>query len=275
MGPKVSVVVPSYQQARYIERTVESVLQQDGVDFELVVADHSSTDGTWETLQRFADDPRVRLLRTPRGGGAAANWTAVTAAATGEHLKLLPGDDTLEPGSLRRQAALLDASPDTVLVAGRRRIIDANGRGLGRPRGLRGLSSQMSGDEAIRAAVRSGTNPFGEPGAVLMRRDALIASGGWHQDWSYAIDVATYFRVLGRGAFACDTGVVSTFRVSAEQWSVALADSQSEEMTRLFIETAEKCTAVSVQDVRLGARRSRILAQQRRLLYLVLKGRMG
>ncbi len=61
--PRVSVVIPSFDNARFIEQTVRSVLDQTFPDFELVISDHSSTDGTWELLQQFADDPRVRLTQ--------------------------------------------------------------------------------------------------------------------------------------------------------------------------------------------------------------------
>lgn len=274
-GRRVSVVIPSYQQEQYIDDTVRSVLEQDDVDLELIVSDHSSADGTWERVQSHANDPRMRIMRIPSGGGAAANWAAVTDAASGDYIKLLPGDDTLLPGTLRRQSALLDAHPEAALVAGRRNIVDASGRLLGRGRGLRGIGATLTGSEAIRAAVRSGTNPFGEPGAVMMRRSALMTTGGWHHDWSYAIDVATYFRVLGEGGFIRDDEIASTFRVSSSQWSVALAASQAEEMSRLFRQAAADDPAITDADVRLGARRARLMAQQRRLVYLLLKGRMG
>jgi glycosyltransferase involved in cell wall biosynthesis len=274
-APLVSVVVPSYQQAGYIEATVESVLGQDGVAFELVVADHSSSDGTWEILQRFAGDPRVRLLRTAPGGGAAANWAAATSAARGSLLKLLPGDDTLRPGTLARQAGLLQDHPRAVLVAGRRDVVDARGKVVARGRGLQGLRATMTGGEAIRAAVRSGTNPFGEPGAVMLRKDALVAAGGWAGDWSYAIDVATYFHVLEHGDFVRDDDVASTFRVSAGQWSVALVQSQAREIGRLFTAAAQRHSSVTSRDVRLGSRRARLQALQRRIFYTVMKGRMG
>ena len=76
--PRVSVVVPAFQNAPFIRATVASVLAQTYPDFELVIADHGSSDGTWEILQELAADPRVRLLRTSAGGGAVRNWNRVT-----------------------------------------------------------------------------------------------------------------------------------------------------------------------------------------------------
>ena len=68
-APRLSVVIPAYNNGATIEETVESILGQHEVDFELIVADHASTDDTWDRLQRFGDDPRVTLLKTPGGGG--------------------------------------------------------------------------------------------------------------------------------------------------------------------------------------------------------------
>lgn len=274
--PTVSVVVPSYQQVSYIDETVTSVLAQDGVDFELVVADHSSTDGTWERLQDYADDPRVRLLRTPVGGGAARNWNAVTHAANGRLLKLLPGDDTILPGTLARQAAILDADDMIVLTAGRRDIVDARGRVVMRARGLGRLVVPCSGAEAIRATVRSGTNLFGEPGAVMLRRAALVEAGLWDASSPYAIDEGTYIRVLERGSFAPDLRTASTFRLSDAQWSVALVRRQAAQMTELHAALrTRRPDIVSDADLRVGDRRARWLAHQRRIMYTLMKGRMS
>lgn len=268
---RLSVVVPAFRQAGVLAETVRSVLDQADVDLELIIADHSSDDGTYAVAKSFEADARVRVFQTPAGGGAAANWAAVTERATGEFIKLLPGDDTVLPGSLARQIALLDAHPSAALVGGRRRIIDTEGRTLAKRRGLQGLSPVMSGGEAVRASVISGTNPFGEPGAVMMRRSALEAAGGWQGQWSYAIDVASYYGVLQHGSFVRDDEVASTFRVGGGQWSVALVDEQAAEMTRLFEWAGSVFSSVSAADVARGSAKARSLARQRRMVYRVLK----
>ena len=268
---KLSVVVPAFRQAPVLAETMRSVLDQRGIDLELIVADHSSEDGTYEVARSFETDPRVTVTRTPAGGGAIANWSAVTRLARGEFIKLLPGDDTVEPGSLARQVALLESHPEASLVGGPRRIIDTKGRTITKRRGLQGLSPAMSGGEAVRASVVSGTNPFGEPGAVTMRRSALEAAGGWQGQWSYAIDVATYYAVLQHGSFVRDDRVASTFRVGGGQWSVALVDEQASEMTRLFEWAGSVFSSVTDDDVARGSAKARSLARQRRMVYRLLK----
>jgi GT2 family glycosyltransferase len=122
--PRASVVVPAYNSVAFIDATMRSILAQTFNDFELVVSDHNSTDGTWEALQHYTADPRVRLSRLAPGGWAPANWNAVTDLATGEFVKLVCGDDVLYPESLAMQVAALTAHPSAVLAASARDIVD-------------------------------------------------------------------------------------------------------------------------------------------------------
>ena len=71
--PLVSVCVPCYNGAEFLERTLESVLAQTFTDYELVVADNKSTDGTVDIVKSFSD-PRIRLIQNERNLGMALNW---------------------------------------------------------------------------------------------------------------------------------------------------------------------------------------------------------
>jgi glycosyltransferase involved in cell wall biosynthesis len=154
MTPRVSIVIPSYNNEDYIAETMRSVLTQTFEDFELVVADHSSTDRTGELLQQYTSDPRVRLLNTPTGGGAERNWNRVTDEAKGELVKLVCGDDVLYPEALAIQVAAFDSADDDVaMVASSRDIVDASGRPIVRDHGLGGLSGRVAGTVALRRGV--------------------------------------------------------------------------------------------------------------------------
>jgi glycosyltransferase involved in cell wall biosynthesis len=282
--PRVSVVVPVFQNAPYIRATIGSVLAQTYRDFELVVADHSSTDGTWEILQEFLTDPRIRLLRTPAGGGAVRNWNRVSQAAKGELIKLVCGDDLLAPESLARQVDTFDAHDTTgadthggevVMVASARDIVDASGRVVVRGHGLVGLSGRVPGREAIRRSVLRGSNIFGEPCCVLLRRSVLEAVGGWHGEPGYLIDQATYCRVLLHGDLATAPGTHAAFRLSSTQWSLALAHEQAGSAAELHHQIAELAPGLlSSRDIQVGNARARLRAFQRRLVYLYLGRRL-
>jgi len=266
----VSVVVPAYRNGAFIEQTMRSILEQEHRDLEVIVADHGSDDDTWERLQPFADDPRVTLTTTPPGGGAPANWRRVTELASGEYLKLVCGDDVIRPQLIARQLAALEANPGAVMAASMRDIVDAAGEPLITGRGLAGMKGTVPGREAIRRTVVAGTNVLGEPACVLFRREALIAAGGWDDRWPYLIDEATYVRVLLRGDLEAVDAPLAEFRVSAGQWSVALARSQAEQAVAFHRRLrAEHPDIVSGADVAIGNARARANALGRRAVYML------
>jgi len=267
--------VPSFNNAAFIEATMDSILSQTYQDFELVVADHSSSDGTWQRLQPYAADPRVRLLRTVTGGGAPRNWERVTAQARGELLKLVCGDDIIYPDCLRAQVEAMDANPSVVLVAARRDLIDARGAMVLAGRGLAGLAGRVSGKAAARHTVVSGSNIFGEPACVLIRRQSLQDAGGWDGRHPFVIDQATYVNVLLRGDFLGIDEALAGFRLSSTQWSVRLARQQSEQVIGLHHRLAGDVPGLlSRADLARGDLRARGTAFARRLAYLWVGRRM-
>lgn len=107
--PTFSVVIAAYQAERTVAEAVTSALEQVPPPAEVVVCDDGSTDGTGAAVEAFGD--RVRLVRRPNGGEAAAKNTAVEAAS-GEFVVVLDADDTYLPGRLAALSALAVARPD-------------------------------------------------------------------------------------------------------------------------------------------------------------------
>ncbi len=275
MTPRVSVVVPTYNGVAFVDATMRSILAQTFSDFELVVSDHSSTDGTWESLQHYTADPRVRLSRLAPGGGAPANWNAVTDLATGEFVKLVCGDDVLYPNSLATQVTALTAHQSAVLAASTRDIIDAAGSPVLRDRGLKGLRGEVIGTEAIRRTVLAGTNIFGEPASVMFRRAALADAGGWDSSFPYLIDLATYCAVLLHGNLVAVPRPLAAFRVSQSQWSVELVRAQADQTIGFQSELATAHPGLlSRRHLLVGSARARMNALGRRAVYRWLGRRM-
>lgn len=272
MRPRVSVVVPSYNSAQFIDATIASILGQTFGDFELVVTDHGSSDGTWERLQAFRPDPRVRLLRTPAGGGARANWQRATDLATGDYLKLVCGDDLVDPTCLERQVAVLDAHDSVTVVSSPRRVIGSAGQTLIQARGLGGFAGTVSGRTAVRRSVVLGSNLFGEPACVLVRRSALDAVGGWDATNPYVIDQATFSRIALRGDFYALNIVLATFRLSEAQWSAQLSREQANDVVAFHRRLDETHPGlVSRVDLGLGNARAYANSWARRLAYVWLR----
>jgi glycosyltransferase involved in cell wall biosynthesis len=276
VSPRVSIVIPTYNNADYVESMMQSVLEQTYTDSEIVIADHASADNTWELLQKYADHPAVTLLRTEAGGGAKRNWQRVTDAASGELIKLVCADDLIYPTCVAEQVDALDAAPEAVLAACARDIVDADGRIVVRSRGLGGMQGVVDGRHAVRRAVRLGTNIFGEPACVLMRRQNLVDVGGWDDTYPYLIDQATYSKVLLTGAFAAVPRTLAAFRVNAAQWSVRLAGVQARQAAGMHRSLHEADPdLVSRLDVSIGDARATITALMRRSAYAYLRRRMN
>lgn len=276
MDPRVSVVIPAYNNEQFLAETLKSVLAQDYGDYEVVIADHSSTDGTSSVIAGFANDPRLRVLEpTPRGGGAKANWDRVTRHARGEFVKLVCGDDLISPTALSEQVAAFDANPGAVLVASRRSLVDANGKTIIASRGLANLDGVVSGHVAVRTSVLAGTNIFGEPGCVMLRRKALDELGGWDSEFPYLIDQCSYAKVMMKGEMVALNRTLASFRISAAQWSVRLVREQAQQAAAFHGAMRDRYPGLlSGRDVAIGNARAYATAWIRRLAYAWLHHRM-
>lgn len=157
MGVAISIGMPVFNGETYVEQAVLSITQQSFGDFELIISDNASTDGTAEICAAWAErDPRVRLLRSSRNEGAAANFNRVLAAAQAPLFKWACADDLCAPELLARCRAALLADPGVVLAFGRTTLIDADGAVLGvQSEGLE-LSDEEIAIRWLRACVHAG-----------------------------------------------------------------------------------------------------------------------
>lgn len=130
--PRLSIGVPVYNEERYIELCLRSILEQTYGDFEIIVCDNASTDRTCEIVQSLAQqDPRIVLHRAPRNLGASANFNWAVTLARGELFKWCAADDLMHPALLQSCIDGLDATPDAVLAFSGAVDIDAKGELIG------------------------------------------------------------------------------------------------------------------------------------------------
>jgi glycosyltransferase involved in cell wall biosynthesis len=126
--PRLSVGLPVYNGGRYLAETLDSLLGQSFTDFELIISDNASTDGTEEICRRYAaKDPRIQYVRQPRNIGANPNHNFVLREARGEYFKWAAHDDLYGRELLDRCVAALDEHPDVVLSHVDKAIIDEAG----------------------------------------------------------------------------------------------------------------------------------------------------
>lgn len=275
-SPLVSIVIPVLNGEQHIEACIGSILNQTYENFEIVISNNFSEDRTAEIIRSFTD-PRIRLLpEVTEMLSLHENWTRALASARGELIKIVCHDDLLLPECLSIQTALLLQHPDCALAVGRRHIIDDTGKILIRARGLRrmvgsGGGKKVSGSDVARLCVRAGTNLFGEPACVLIRRSAL-PEPLFDSRWRYTIDIEFYMRCLKDDEAITDKRVLCSFRVSHRQLSAAIADIQVTELRSLFAELKVRYPgAVTTNDVRRGAIRAQLLTIARRTLYLKMR----
>ncbi|HEX6928802.1 MAG TPA: glycosyltransferase family 2 protein, partial [Gammaproteobacteria bacterium] len=128
----ISVVMPAYNLAAYIEASVNSALRQTWRDFELIVVDDGSSDETAAIVERLAaDDSRIRLLRSDGNLGGAGARNLGLARARGRYVAFLDGDDLWHPGKLERQLDVLQDTGAEICYTAIQKV-DAGGRPFGR-----------------------------------------------------------------------------------------------------------------------------------------------
>jgi glycosyltransferase involved in cell wall biosynthesis len=271
MTPAVSVVVPVYNGVAFIHEAMQSILAQTFTDFELLVSERYSTDGTWEALQRYAADPRVRLTRLDAPGPAPVNFRHVTGLATGEFIKAVCADDVLYPDNLAALVNELRAHPKAVLAVSSRDVVDAAGKIVLPNRGLAGVRGEVTGMDAIRRTVLAGTNIFGEPTTAMFRREALLDAGGWEPNRPFLFDLATYSRVLlhSKGTLVAVPRPLWAFRLSGAQETVKTYNhSQTDDVISFYRELAAANPGLlSRRHLLVGSTRARMNTLGRHAVY--------
>ena len=123
--PKVSILLTSYNHARFLREAIDSALTQSFGDFELLVLDDASTDGSWDIIQSYGD-PRVRAIRNAQRE-SSGNLNRLLAGATGQYVAIHHSDDAWAPGKLQLQVEALDRDERLGAVLSRVTFIDERG----------------------------------------------------------------------------------------------------------------------------------------------------
>lgn len=128
MSPRVSVGLPVYNGENFVAEAIQSILNQDFEDFELIITDNASTDETEEICHRFAvRDHRIRYYRNAENLGAAGNFNRCYELARGQYFKWFAHDDLISSNFLTESVRILDEEPDAVIAYPRLQGIDQNG----------------------------------------------------------------------------------------------------------------------------------------------------
>ena len=208
----ISVVMCTYNGAKYVKEQVDSILQQTEADFELVVCDDCSNDGTWEILQEYAsghDD--IRIFRNEQNLGFLKNYEKALGLASGEYIALSDQDDIWMPNHLE---VLMNLLGERTIACGNSLLVDENGNSLGMSlKEQEDLTVVSENPLDLALSVMVYRNPF-QGAAMLFRRSFLekalpIPEGiNYHDSWfaalacfmegvSYTDEVILYYRMHG------------------------------------------------------------------------------
>lgn len=183
---KITVVTPCYNSRSFIADTVASVRSQDTSDWEYILVDDGSTDGTRDLLRKITnDDERIQMMEQSNAGTCRArNLGAEGASADAKYLLFLDHDDMLEPSALRVLSQHLDAHPDVGVAGCQFREINSDGA----PGSLRTRSRWIPSVFGIPRPLRSTEyeTPFatfycatGQGPFAMFRRSIFLQVGGW------------------------------------------------------------------------------------------------
>jgi hypothetical protein len=186
------VVIPCYNYGRYLPLSVGSVLNQTGVDVEVLIIDDASPDGSGQVAQQLAAaDPRVRALVHDRNLGHIATYNEGLTQLSGDYFLLLSADDLLTPGALARAAQLFESRPDVGMVYGRR--VPLIGTDLPRPSVTGGSWTVWTGRQWVAQLCRLGRNVVQSP-EVVLRAEVQRHIGAYRADLPHSGDMEMWLR---------------------------------------------------------------------------------
>jgi glycosyltransferase involved in cell wall biosynthesis len=229
--PPLTVFTPFFRAVPvYFEQTIESVLSQSFADFEYLMINDGSPEDARRIEERFPD-PRIRIITSDTPLGLSGSRNAGLEQARGELIAFIDSDDVCEPDRFRKQIEFLRSHPDHVLVGGSLRYIDEESRTIGSRR------YPTSDDEIKKNLVA--LNVIAQP-AVMARRDALIAAGGYIHDYPAAEDYSLWLRLARLGKFHNLPEILVAYRIHLQSGKHRLLRPALRDTTRLKIDAVRK-----------------------------------
>jgi hypothetical protein len=196
--PVFSILSSAYRTEAYLAETIDSVVAQTLTDWELIVVDNGMSDEVVRIVEKYSDDPRIRLIRQ-ENMGLGGGIDAAAAAARGRYYAVLDSDDLLMPEFCARTAAVLDANPDIDMVG-----IDAylfnDSDGQDQIRSYRqsvGIKTDADVDHRVTLVEVIGGDVIYYTAAI--RASAWKLGGGYSCDTPKVEDLAMFMRMLAAG----------------------------------------------------------------------------
>lgn len=229
--PLVSICIPTYNGIAFLSEALDSVRSQTYKNFEVVVSDDMSTDGSWELLERFRESvnfPVYLYKHTPSGIGA--NWNNTIKKAKGKYIKFLFQDDILEDTCVEKMVNFMEAHPSYGLVACKRELLvegDLNAETKRFVEKYSNLQIQFDFKDVYLTLDKSifkrddffapPKNKVGEPPTVMFTRKIIAKVGFFDEELKQILDYVFYYRVIKEYPIAILQEKLVKFRVHPNQ----------------------------------------------------------
>jgi glycosyltransferase involved in cell wall biosynthesis len=217
----------------HLATAIQSILNQKIVDFEIIISDDSSIDGTTKFLKELGLK-EMKLLHPPRRLSAGENWTFVTEAASGKYVKLICADDYLLDESTKFEIQKLEEFPNAVATFGSRIVVSENGRTLLKIRNKKISHGLVEGNEVLRRSFLAGRNLLGEPANLMFRREYMQKALPWSSDIPYLLDMSLYVKVFQNQQLVSLENFISAFRIRTKSISHTSSGTQSAQFQNFF-----------------------------------------
>lgn len=229
-APRISVVLPTLNEVEYVGTAIQSVLSQTFADFELIIVDGGSTDGTLDVIESF-DDDRINLIvrdETPNNLSKAINMGIENAV--GEYIARHDADDWSHETRFDRQVDYLDTNPGVGLVGTAAHLVDEDGESLNQTWAVLESPTLVDFFENIRVII----------GSCMFRREVYDTVGGMRSVFRVAEDYDFLLRVLEEYPIRNIPDPLYVSRKNATSWYA-----QNIEETYLYVHLAQLCVAGS------------------------------
>jgi glycosyltransferase involved in cell wall biosynthesis len=186
--------MPVFNGGAYLKEAVSSILGQTFGDFEFVIVDDGSTDGSLRTIESFSDK-RIRIVAQEHAG-LVRSLNRALHIARGPYVARMDADDVALPDRIARQVAFLERNADVAVVSSNAQLIDSNGCGLGKSTAFHRYN------RAIRKALMKLINPIIHS-TVMFRREVVLGLGGYDEFFAKSQDYDLWLRVSDRHRIVC------------------------------------------------------------------------
>lgn len=238
-NPAVSVVIPAFNPGAYLLPAVQSILSQTFQDFELIVIDDGSTDGSFAALKQI-EDKRLRIERNPGNLGLVATRNKGISLSRAPLMAILDSDDIAKPERLEKQVARFNAEPELALLGTWADIIDDQGKEFNH------IDISANTHEEICRKIFT-SNQFVQS-SVMLRVDAARAVGGYPSSPDVAEDYALWLRLIENYRVANLPDRLVQYRIHGAQISQRKIKKMREASNQVRFEAWHRCVASQKTD---------------------------